>query len=260
MEFTFGNWATKRLVKIEGQTLSVMRKNGDVIKSWHINEIYGISYTPPAMMRDGTLGFADNYSDSLVTTWTTVATWPGSLTVTQSDKDSATQIIDWFDENRNKELTQSPFELEAKTSGSYLALDKETIIIRHTGFINQVSRGGMQGEKRIPLRSVLSVQFKNATASMAGYIQFETAGGSQQAARGGLFEAAGDENTVVFAKAEQEAFEKFRDRVNELLGSGLSIATSISSADELAKFAKLRDEGVISEEEFVAKKKQILGL
>ncbi len=35
---------------------------------------------------------------------------------------------------------------------------------------------------------------------------------------------------------------------------------SISEADELKKFADLRDRGIITEEEFNAKKKQILGL
>ena len=35
---------------------------------------------------------------------------------------------------------------------------------------------------------------------------------------------------------------------------------SFSSADELKKYAGLKDEGIITEEEFQAKKKQILGL
>lgn len=39
-----------------------------------------------------------------------------------------------------------------------------------------------------------------------------------------------------------------------------STAVSVSGADELKKFAELRDAGVISAEEFDAKKKQILGV
>jgi len=38
------------------------------------------------------------------------------------------------------------------------------------------------------------------------------------------------------------------------------IYTSTSNADELKKYAGLKDEGIITEEEFQAKKKQILGL
>jgi hypothetical protein len=39
-----------------------------------------------------------------------------------------------------------------------------------------------------------------------------------------------------------------------------SKSLQISEADELAKFAKLRDEGIITEDEFLRKKGQILGL
>ena len=36
--------------------------------------------------------------------------------------------------------------------------------------------------------------------------------------------------------------------------------TQLSGADELKKFAELRDQGVITEEDFQAKKNQLLGL
>ena len=36
--------------------------------------------------------------------------------------------------------------------------------------------------------------------------------------------------------------------------------TQTSNMDELEKLARLRDKGIISEEEFEAKKKQLLGL
>ena len=35
---------------------------------------------------------------------------------------------------------------------------------------------------------------------------------------------------------------------------------SPSAADEIAKYASLRDQGILSEDEFIAKKKQLLGL
>lgn len=40
----------------------------------------------------------------------------------------------------------------------------------------------------------------------------------------------------------------------------LQQAAFISEADELAKFKKLLDQGILTEEEFAAKKKQLLGL
>ena len=46
-------------------------------------------------------------------------------------------------------------------------------------------------------------------------------------------------------------------KANESNNAGVS---AVSDADELKKFAELRDQGVISQEEFEVKKKQILGL
>jgi hypothetical protein len=261
MEFTVGNFATKRIVKVEGESVTVSRKNGEVLLSLPVSEIAGVTYVAPNFVRDGTLAICESYEDSLVTTWTTLAQLPGALTITKSDVKAAEQLKAWFEENKGEKSTKSPFDMVAKTTGSFLALDGNTLIIRHTGFTNQVARGGMQGEKRIPVKSILSIQFKKATDGAAGYIQFETAGSSQKAANGGLFEAAGDENSVLFTKTEMPQFEAFREKVDSLIdASGQTVVSQASAADELAKFAKLRDEGIISAEEFDQKKKQILGL
>ncbi|MGI6030792.1 MAG: SHOCT domain-containing protein [Eubacteriales bacterium] len=52
-------------------------------------------------------------------------------------------------------------------------------------------------------------------------------------------------------KAQQEA-----DEIHQNAGG----SQTISSADELKKFKELLDSGVITQEEFEAKKKQLLGL
>jgi predicted small secreted protein len=260
-EFDFGNWASRRKVRIDDDnSVSVMKKDGTLIRKFQISEIAGIFYTKPNLVREGLFAFCESYEDTLITTWTTIAAWPHGITVTKSDVEHIEVIQDWFEKNRIAEAAKNPFEFYAKTTGSFVALDGNTVVIRHTGFVNQISRGGMQGEKRIPVKSILSVQFKKATDIAGGYIQFETAGGSKTAARGGLFEAAGDENSVIFSKTEMPAFEAFRDKIDQLISTGDSPVSQISQADELSKFAKLRDEGVISEDEFAQKKKQILGL
>ena len=62
-------------------------------------------------------------------------------------------------------------------------------------------------------------------------------------------------------------FEKSRDRIfyglfNKFKFPNLEarIYTNTSNADELKKYADLRDQGIISEEEFQAKKKKLLDL
>lgn len=260
-EFTVGNFLQKRIVKIDDDnSVSICAKDGRVIRRFEIGEIFGINYAKPVMGRTGTLAIADNFDDSQITTWTTFAAWPHSVSITNWDEAAAEEILAWFEEHKTADASSNPYEFFAKTSGSFLAIDSNTVVIRHTGLLNQISRGGMQGEKRIPIKSVLSVQFKKANGATAGYIQFETAGGSANASRGGLFEAAGDENSVVFTAAEMPQFEKIRDRVNEILGQHSPSVAQLSQADELAKFAALRDQGIITADEFDQKKKQILGL
>jgi hypothetical protein len=260
-ELNVGNWASKRVVKISDEgTITFEKNNGTFLNSWDIKEIAGVAYVAPTMLLEGALAICTNYQDSQVTTITTIALMPGALTITKADADAVDTILKWFEENKTTAATATPYDIEATSKGSFLALDGTTVIIRHTGFINQMAKGGMQGEKRIPIKSILSVQFKLPGDFTAGYIQFETAGGSQAAARGGVFEGAGDENTVLFSADETPQFEAFRDRVDELINESTPSSAGASQADELAKFAKLRDQGIITEEEFAQKKKQILGL
>ena len=81
----------------------------------------------------------------------------------------------------------------------------------------------------------------------------------------------GDLNKVLFCSgmfsyrnANDYAHEVFRvlyKAFNEYKEKGENIVIdSISSADEIAKFKKLLDDGTITQEEFDAKKKQLLGL
>ena len=59
------------------------------------------------------------------------------------------------------------------------------------------------------------------------------------------------------AKDIREAFENYKNNdVVEVTGAG----TAVSAADELKKFKELLDMGIITQEEFDAKKKQLLGL
>lgn len=261
LEIKLGNYLQKRVVRIsDDNSLTIEKPNGTVVKSWKIEEIFGILYAPANLVRDGSLAIAETYDQAQVTTFTTITMMEPSVIVTRGDKEKVSELLAWYEANKKPLANKSPYLLEASSQGSFLGLDGNTIVIRHTGFINAMSKGGLQGEKRIPVKSVLSVQFKPATDLVGGYIQFETAGGSQRPARGGVFEAAGDENSVLFSKAELEQFEKFRDKVNSMIeSSGVTVATA-SSADELAKFAKLRDDGIITQEEFDLKKKQLLGL
>ncbi len=120
--------------------------------------------------------------------------------------------------------------------------------------------GFLRGNKSIPYSSVVAVQMKKAGMT-AGYLQLTLMGGSE--AKGGVFQAATDENTIMFHAmgGNNEKFAEAKSIIEErIMTSKSTVVHQRSDADELAKFSELKDKGVISEAEFDQKKKQLLGL
>ena len=111
---------------------------------------------------------------------------------------------------------------------------------------------GFVGEKRIPYSSITAVQFKEAGSWLAGFIQFSIKGG---------FEWQGqvnqDENALQFDKALNVEFLALRDFVQERMASGTG-SGGAGIADELTKLADLRDQGVLTEQEFLDQKAKLL--
>ena len=119
---------------------------------------------------------------------------------------------------------------------------------------------GLQGEKTIYYSDCTGVQFKLATRLFGGYVQFETA---SIAGQGDPYKS---ENSVPFRNSQNDLMTKVveyvKDQIRKAKSSngGTVINEAPSSADELLKFKQLFDAGVITQEEFDAKKKQLLGL
>jgi hypothetical protein len=149
--------------------------------------------------------------------------------------------------------------IKADGYNGQLEMNKTSIFIKRKGVISFLSQG-MTGDKEILISQISSIQFRNADDLVKGYIQFAFVGG--QEAKGGIMEAVNDENTVMFFLKQQPEFETFkqelRERMNKLRAGGNS--KSHSSLDELEKLASLRDRKIITDEEFEAKKCQLLGL
>lgn len=119
--------------------------------------------------------------------------------------------------------------------------------------------GKSKGEKAIAIRSISAVQFKGAGLT-AGYLQIAFSGSKE--IKGGLFDAASDENTIMFYKGSQGQFEALRDELERLrhaspAGSG---STPLSASEEIRALAELHQQGILTDEEFSAKKRQLLGL
>ncbi len=147
-------------------------------------------------------------------------------------------------------------EKEYKGNNGNLILGENGIVIKRgmKGFL--LGGGMLRGDKSIPYSSIVAVQLKKAGLT-AGYIQLTLTGGSE--AKGGLFQAASDENSINFYPLgkNNELFAEAKKAIEEKIHRTTS---TTSGADELEKYASLKEKGIITEEEFQAKKKQILGL
>ena len=118
-----------------------------------------------------------------------------------------------------------------------------------------------QGEKTIYYKDAVGVQYKPSLVA-DGYIQVETAAGGVTSS---LSRFVG-ENAIQFAGKEQNEEAEIvvtfiRKKIEEIKNAPVGgIVQQISPAEELIKFKELLDMGVITQDEFDAKKKQLLGI
>jgi hypothetical protein len=117
-------------------------------------------------------------------------------------------------------------------------------------------------EKDIQIKSITGIQMKEPGTILAGHMQIIFSGSGESKGRSS-FDAAKDENTIMFRKKDYPEFQRCKQLIEGYRDAAVqSEATTIqplSIADELKKFAELRDAGIITDDEFNAKKQQLLG-
>ena len=119
----------------------------------------------------------------------------------------------------------------------------------------------------IPIRNIAAVEVKKP-GTFDGFIQFSIAGGrahdNSHTFTGGTFEATRDGHSVTFSSLEDydialkikvyvESWPAVEGHVSEH-----AVAAPVSVADEIRKLKSLVDEGLVTPEEFAAKKAQLL--
>ncbi|WP_028975753.1 DUF4429 domain-containing protein [Sporolactobacillus terrae] len=142
-----------------------------------------------------------------------------------------------------------------KPSKTTVAIDTHSVHIFRKG-VNAAFTVGLSGEKTIPLSSITSVQFKKPGMT-SGYLQFGVLGGKETQ---GIMNAVKDENSVIFIKKELDQALELKKYVEDRINKNNNSTNSLDPADQIKKFAELRDQGIITEEEFTSKKKQLLGI
>lgn len=147
--------------------------------------------------------------------------------------------------------------IEAAGTGGQMQFDGQYVTITRNGFLARATHG--RGDKKIPLTAISAVQWKPAGMTN-GFIQLSIGGADRQAAKGGrTMNAAKDENSVVFTRKQQSAFEALRAALEQAIASQHTPVAAASVADELGKLAELHRQGTLSDAEFAAQKARILG-
>lgn len=147
--------------------------------------------------------------------------------------------------------------------GRQLEVYKDRCVLRVSVTAGSLITGNYSdGEKTIYYTDCIGVQFKESGLQI-GYLQLETATGLMNNRSDNFF----NENSFTFDKTVvtndkmREIANFIREKISEAKSkSNATVIAQVSSADELKKFKDLLDDGVITQEEFDAKKKQLLGL
>lgn len=149
--------------------------------------------------------------------------------------------------------------MEVQGVNGAIELTKNKIIIKRKGFLALMTQG-FKGDKEIYINQISSVQLKKTNLLLNGYIQFTFSGGKE--AKGGITQATKDENTVIFNKSQEKGFINLKNKIEEYIHDLNKPIEKIENDpfEQIEKLLALKERGIITDEEFEIKKKQILGL
>ena len=185
-----------------------------------------------------------------------------------SQKESAHEAVSFAEEQIEASqgiVKDYKYKITAHT-GTTLEVYEDYVIINHmhvgSSLVNIVN-GGAVGNKRINYEDMTSIQFREPSGMTVGFIQFAYPGSIESKA--GVLDMLDDENSIPIQPSMVEQAREIVDfiekRRKEIKSEAKGTPTpAFSEADELMKFKQLLDSGAITQEEYDAKKKQILGL
>jgi hypothetical protein len=165
-------------------------------------------------------------------------------------------IMPLFRRSKDKQEQPQPILVLSDRKNS-VELWPNKLTIRRHGVMHAMTVG-LAGDKDIYLNTITGIQLKKPGMT-TGYIQFQTIGSQDN--KGGVTGAVQDENTVIFGgKKNYKIAEEMKQRVEALVHQPLQpVAAPLSVADELTKLASLRDQGILSGDEFEEQKRALLG-
>ena len=157
---------------------------------------------------------------------------------------------------------------ELKATNGTILVYNDRVVVKRKGLFAFASQG-IKGDTTFFYRSLSGIDYKKPGLTN-GYMRFITAGTATYNTGTGLFvtpqSSTQDPNTVILRafnrkvpSLSEEIYNFIQQKISEVQTNTV-INARFSGADEIAKYKVLLDQGVITQEEFENKKKQILNL
>jgi Short C-terminal domain/Domain of unknown function (DUF4429) len=150
--------------------------------------------------------------------------------------------------------------MEATGLNARVLLLKDVVRINRIGWRNALS-GASRTERDILISQIVSIQFRKAALLSNGYMELVLM--HYDESHKDEPDRETDDVIISFRPGQQKAFEAFREILEARMSSGVATRAptpATTDLDQLEKLASLLDKGIITEEEFSRKKKQLLGL
>lgn len=183
----------------------------------------------------------------------------------KKQKERAERKIEKEEREKQKDLERQKIVYHiVGVRGRVLDVYEDKIVITtNVGIASFLTGNVTDGEKTIYYADCVGVQIKK-TGFLIGYLQVETASGLMNNKWDNFY----NENSFTFQNGVNDVTDELMEdvatyikkRVEETKIRKNEPTTVLSPADELKKFKELLDMGILTQEEFDAKKKQLLGL
>jgi len=154
------------------------------------------------------------------------------------------------------------------TNGIVNVYDDRVEISRKTAF--GIASQNIRGDRTIFYTDMSGVEYKKPSMIANGYMKFILPGANDNNSAVSIvgtttLESLSDPNTLILRafkksvpKESEEIYKYVMQRISEVKST--APAAAASSADEIGKYKALLDSGAITQDEYEAKKKQLLGL
>lgn len=137
--------------------------------------------------------------------------------------------------------------MEVKGICAQACIENDNLIIKKLGM----------PEKIIPISQITAIQFKEPAFLNKGFIAFIYAGMIEKNIKN-YQQAVKEDNAIVFGKKELNDFLNLKKRIEDRNNEKADNYTDENIPEQIKKLSELKDNGILTEEEFINKKTELL--